>query len=274
MVVTDFEDIKTKLKILESRMSEMEYLLNAYLPFSIENLLEVRGLKVVRIAEKKYFYDEDYLFELFKSYYFRRIFHDILTLEVIDGKAIEKLSKKWGDSVTKELKLLTMLKFVRRTKEDTFVSNYPVSYLGELLEWFVGKFLGDVLHLEVMMGVKMSGLDNGGDVDLLSRIGTKLIAIECKESPPNNVPVSEMQAILFRKTKIKPDIFIFLIDTTLSVKRNILDNLMWITRSKYRKIHQGVYEFDDKLFIVSAKRSLLRNLEVAIREGINGLWCH
>ncbi len=55
MAATDFEDIKTKLEILESRMSEMEYFLNVYLPFSIEKLLEVRGLKVVRTAEKSTF---------------------------------------------------------------------------------------------------------------------------------------------------------------------------------------------------------------------------
>ncbi len=274
MVVTDFDDIKTKIDILESRISEMEHLLDAYFPFSIEKLLEIRGLEVVRTAEKKYFYQENYLFELFKSYYFRRILHDVLTLEVIDGKAIEKLSKKWGDSVTKELELIAEFGFAKKTKDSIFISNYPVSYLGELLEWFIGKFLGDILHLEVMTGVRIGGLDSGGDVDVLSRIGTKLIAIECKESPPNNVPVSEMQAMLFRKTKIKPDIFIFLIDTTLSINRNILDNLRWITRSKCIRVHEGVYKFDDNLFVVSAKRSLLHNLEITIREGINGLWLH
>ncbi len=274
MVVTDFDDIKTKIDILESRISEMEHLLDAYFPFSIEKLLEIRGLKVVRTAEKKYFYQENYLFELFKSYYFRRILHDVLTLEVIDGKAIEKLSKKWGGSVTKELELIAGFGFAKKTKDSIFISNYPVSYLGELLEWFIGKFLGDILHLEVMTGVRIGGLDSGGDVDVLSRIGTKLIAIECKESPPNNVPVSEMQAMLFRKTKIKPDIFIFLIDTTLSINRNILDNLRWITRSKCIRVHEGVYKFDDNLFVVSAKRSLLHNLEITIREGINGLWLH
>ncbi len=274
MVVTDFDDIKTKIDILESRISEMEHLLDAYFPFSIEKLLEIRGLEVVRTAEKKYFYQENYLFELFKSYYFRRILHDVLTLEVIDGKAIEKLSKKWGDSVAKELELIAGFGFAKKTKDSIFISNYPVSYLGELLEWFIGKFLGDILHLEVMTGVRIGGLDSGGDVDVLSRIGTKLIAIECKESPPNNVPVSEMQAMLFRKTKIKPDIFIFLIDTTLSINRNILDNLRWITRSKCIRVHEGVYKFDDNLFVVSAKRSLLHNLEITIREGINGLWLH
>ncbi len=274
MVATDFDDIKTKLDLLESRISEMEHLLDAYFPFSIEKLLEIRGLKVVRTTERKHFFDEDYLFELFKSYYFRRILHDVLTLEVIDSKAIEKLSKKWCDSVTKEFELISRLGFAKKTKDSIFISNYPVSYLGELLEWFIGKFLGDILHLEVMTGARIGGLDNGGDVDVLSRIGTKLITIECKESPPNNVPVSEMQAMLFRKAKIKPDIFIFLIDTTLSVKRNILDNLEWITKSKYRRIHEGIYKFDNNLFVINAKRSLLRNLEIAIREGINELWFH
>ena len=274
MVATDFDDIKTKLDILESRISEIEHLLDTYFPFSIEKLLEIRGFKIVRTAERKHFYDEDYLFELFKSYYFRRILHDVLTIGTIDSKAIEKLSKKWGDSVTKELELIVNFRFANQTKEGILVSNYSASYMGEMLEWFIGKFLSDILHLEVMTGVRIGGLDNGGDIDVLSRIGTKLIAIECKESPPNNVPVSEMQAMYLRNTKVKPDIFIFLIDTTLSIKRNILDNLEWITKSKYKRIHEGIYKFDNDLFVINAKRSLLHNLEIAIREGVNGLWFH
>ena len=274
MVVTDFDDIKTKLDILESRISEMEHLLDAYFPLSIEKLLEIRGFKIVRSAEKKHFYDEDYLFNLFKSYYFRRILHDVLTLGTIESEAIEKLSKKWGGSVSKELELIVTFGFAKKTKEGILVSNYSASYMGEMLEWFIGKFLSDILHLEVITGVRIGGLDNGGDIDVLSRIGTKLIAIECKESPPNNVPVSEMQAMYFRNTKIKPDLFIFLIDTTLSIKRNILDNLEWITKSKYRRMHEGVYEFDNNLFVINAKRTLLHNLEIAIREGLNGLWVH
>lgn len=274
MVVTDFDDIKTKLDILESRISEIEHLLDAYFPLSIEKLLEIRGFKIVRSAEKKHFYDEDYLFNLFKSYYFRRILHDVLTLGTIESEAIEKLSKKWGGSVSKELELIVTFGFAKKTKEGILVSNYSASYMGEMLEWFIGKFLSDILHLEVITGVRIGGLDNGGDIDVLSRIGTKLIAIECKESPPNNVPVSEMQAMYFRNTKIKPDLFIFLIDTTLSIKRNILDNLEWITKSKYRRMHEGVYEFDNNLFVINAKRTLLHNLEIAIREGLNGLWFH
>jgi len=274
VVVTDFDDIKTKLDILESRISEIEHLLDAYFPLSIEKLLEIRGFKIVRSAEKKHFYDEDYLFNLFKSYYFRRILHDVLTLGTIESEAIEKLSKKWGGSVSKELELIVTFGFAKKTKEGILVSNYSASYMGEMLEWFIGKFLSDILHLEVITGVRIGGLDNGGDIDVLSRIGTKLIAIECKESPPNNVPVSEMQAMYFRNTKIKPDLFIFLIDTTLSIKRNILDNLEWITKSKYRRMHEGVYEFDNNLFVINAKRTLLHNLEIAIREGLNGLWFH
>ena len=274
MVATDFDDIKTKLDILESRISEIEHLLDTYFPFSIEKLLEIRGFKIVRTAERKHFYDEDNLFDLFKSYYFRRILHDVLTLGTIDSKAIEKLSKKWGNSVTKELELIVRFGFAKKTKDGIFITNYSVSYMGEMLEWFIGKFLSDILHLEVMTGVRIGGLDNGGDIDILSRIGTKLIAIECKESPPNNVPVSEMQAMHLRNTKVKPDIFIFLIDTTLSIKRNILDNLEWITKSKYKRIHEGIYKFDNDLFVINAKRSLLHNLEIAIREGVNGLWFH
>ena len=274
MVATDFEDIKTKLEILESRLSEIEHLLDTYFPFSIEKLLEIRGFKVVRTIKRDRFKEEDYLFELFKSYYFRRILHDVLTFRVVDNRIIEKLAIKWNYYIKKDIELFAEFGFVKKTKDGVFISNYPASYMGELLEWFISKFLNDTLHLEVITGVKIGGLESGGDIDVLSRIGAKLIAIECKESPPNNIPVSEMQAIYFRNTKIKPDVFIFLIDTTLSIKRNILDNLEWITKSEYKKIHEGIYKFNGNLFVINSKRNLLRNLEIALRGGINGLWFH
>jgi hypothetical protein len=268
---TSLSDIEARLTLLEKRVSEIEYFLRSYFPLTIEKLLQLRGLEIARDGKAVELPYQEELFEKFKSYYFRRILHDIFILKKIDKSGIEKLSNKWGSQVYEDIDLFIKYGFVSKQKDGSLIANYQSGYMGTLLEWFIGKFLRDTLHLEVEVNVKLKNLMKGGDIDVVARIGTKLLVIECKESPPNNVPVSEMKAIWERFLLVKPDISILLVDTTLSVKRNILDNLHWITKSDYEKIHEGVYRFSKNLFVINAKRDLLQNLEIAIKDGLNGL---
>ncbi|MEA3313677.1 MAG: hypothetical protein U9Q18_04805, partial [Caldisericota bacterium] len=103
-----------------------------------------------------------------------------------------------------------------------------------------------------------------GDIDVVARVGTKLVMIECKESPPNNISVGELKSILDRVNYLKPDSFILLIDTTLSIKRNILDNIKWILHDEPQRYREGVYRVKGNYYIVTAKRNILQNLAVAI----------
>jgi hypothetical protein len=265
------EELEKRIEILEGKVQIIESLLTEYFPFSIDKLLEQRQLKVVRENREIPVEDKKLLYKNLKSYHFRRVLHDVLFLKEIDSKKEELLSQKWGSNVKKYLKTIKELDIVSKEK-DHLKSNFSVSFMGNLLEWFIGKYLEEELHLETIINVRLKNFKEGGDVDVLSRIGTKFIMIESKESPPNNIPVSELKSIVKRAKILKPDLFILAIDTTLSIQRNIIDNLKWILKIGPQRVKEGVYKAKKNFFIINAKRDLLQNIEFCVKEGINGIW--
>ncbi len=194
----------------------------------------------------------------------------MLFLKTVDKKHIDLLIKKWGTGVPDYLLFMERLGIITK-KNGVYIANFPISFIGNLLEWLIGKFLSEELHLETLINVRLKGFENGGDIDIISRIETKLVMIECKESPPNNVPFTELKHICERVNTFKPDIFIFAIDTTLSIKRNITDNLEKICKTNFIKLREGVYKNSTTFFVVSSKRDLLQNISFAIIEGTNEL---
>ncbi len=194
----------------------------------------------------------------------------MLFLKTVDKKHIDLLIKKWGTGVPDYLLFMERLGIITK-KNGVYIANFPISLIGNLLEWLIGKFLSEELHLETLINVRLKGFENGGDIDIISRIETKLVMIECKESPPNNVPFTELKHICERVNTFKPDIFIFAIDTTLSIKRNITDNLEKICKTNFIKLREGVYKNSATFFVVSSKRDLLQNISFAIIEGTNEL---
>jgi len=194
----------------------------------------------------------------------------VLFLKTVDKKHIDLLIKKWGTGVPDYLLFMERLGIITK-KNRVYIANFPISFIGNLLEWLIGKFLSEELHLETLINVRLKGFENGGDIDIISRIETKLVMIECKESPPNNVPFTELKHICERVNTFKPDIFIFAIDTTLSIKRNITDNLEKICKTNFIKLREGVYKNSATFFVVSSKRDLLQNISFAIIEGTNEL---
>ncbi len=263
-------ELEKRIKILEREMLALESLLKEYFPLSIKKLLQRKGLRIVREDKDVPVENKTLLFASLKSYYFRRVLHDVMFLETVKHKEKSLLIEKWGNNVPNYLEILKELDLVS-AKGNTLKSNFSVFFMGKLLEWFIGQYLKENLHLETIINVRLKNFQEGGDIDVLSRIGTKLIMIESKESPPNNIPVSELKAISKRIEALKPDLFILAIDTTLSIKRNIIDNLRWIVKAEPIKVKEGIYKAKKSFFIVTAKRNLLQNIAFCISEAANGI---
>jgi len=255
-----------KLEKLELRIARVEKIINKYFPFSIEGILKERGYEIIKegsfdllkVGEHPEF------FRYLKSYFFRRTIIDLLRLGEIDSESLKSFGKKWGVSVLDYIPILEKTGIITRVG-DKFKSNYTFEYSGVILEWFIAKSLQDNFGLESKFAVKLKNLKSGGDIDIIARIGPKIIMIECKESPPNNIPVSELRSILRRAESFKPDLFILVIDTTLSLKRNIIDNISWISKLSPLSSKQGVYKFSESCFVINAKRDLIKNLSFVIK---------
>ncbi|MGB9695467.1 MAG: hypothetical protein ACP5SB_01600 [Caldisericaceae bacterium] len=262
---TGTEGIETELR----RISRKVDLLGRFAENSgvtINDLINVRGFSLKETSSTRKFLqriDTDLLFESLTSYYFRRFLGDALNLGTVDREKTSILISKWGRDC---------LDFIAKAIEIGIAKKMPyglgmkltVNDFGVMLEWFIAEFLRKSESFEAIFEVHLKNLKDGGDIDILARNKLDLIMIECKESPPNNVPVSELKSIMARVHKIDPDIFILAIDTTLSIQRNILDNINWISHSLPIRLREGVYIFNNNSFVVTAKRDLLKNISFAI----------
>lgn len=250
-----------KIEKIESRIGRLEKIIDMHFPFSIEGILREKGYEIIREGNPDLFKGNEGVkfFQNLKSYFFRRTTIDILRLREIDEEQYKALMEKWGGSAVEYVKILKRTGIIKEFQKK-LKANYSFEYSGVILEWFIAKAIKELLGMESKFAVKLKNLRLGGDIDVIARSGSKLIMIECKESPPNNVPVSELKAITKRVEALKPDYFIFVLDTTLSLKRNIIDNLSWITKSNPLYVKIGVYKFGENLFVINAKRDLIKNL--------------
>ena len=265
--ITDKIDlILQKIEKLEVRISRIEKIINKYFPFSIESILKERGYEIIKEGDSDLLKISEHpeFFQHLKSYFFRRTVIDLLRLGEIEEERLKNFGKKWGVSVLNYIPILEKTGIITKVN-NKFKSNYTFEYSGVILEWFIAQSLKDNFGLESKFAVKLKNLRFGGDLDVIALIGPKILMIECKESPPNNIPISELKSILRRAESFKPDFFIFVIDTTLSLKRNIIDNISWISKLSPLSIKQGIYKFSENWFVVNAKRDLLKNLSFVIR---------
>jgi len=259
--------LEFQIELLKKRISYLENMLREYLPLSINKLLKMRGFNIIRKRDNLALVKEEnqkFFYSFLKSYYFRRVLRDVLFIGKIGKKEKELIKEKWGkvtDDYITEIEKLGILK----RENNLLVAELSLGYMGTILEWFMGKYLKEELGLETATDVKLKNLESGGDIDVLTRIGAKLIMIECKESPPNNISVTELESIFNRIEHFRPDSFILLIDTTLSVKRNIIDNARWILHTEPRQIKEGVYLIKNNYYVITAKRDLLQNIATAIK---------
>jgi len=231
------------------------------LPFSIDKLLKMRRFKAIRKQSTFDFIkteDQDFFYSLLKSYYFRRVLRDVLFIQKISEADKNLIREKWGKVTDEYIAKIEELGILRK-KNGLLITQFSLSDMGTIFEWFIAKYLSEELSLETMVDVKLKNLEFGGDIDVVARVGTKLIMIECKESPPNNISVAELKSILDRVNYLKPDGFILLIDTTLSIKRNILDNIKWILQDEPQKCREGVFKPRNEIFY-RILRSLLISL--------------
>jgi len=121
------------------------------------------------------------------------------------------------------------------------------------MQAFIAKYLRDKFGFDYMLNVKLRDFKGGGDIDILLKKGLSLYSVEIKESPPNNISFTELKLILKRYNELEPDYFFLLIDTTLSVKRNIVDNFKRLLNIPEKRLREGVIEFTPQFYVITAK---------------------
>lgn len=268
------ENIEKKLKKIEVDLYNLKLNFSKILSILDKNfnkeiilsLLKERGLKPVESDEMKLILPKDdrfldEYFELLGSYYFRRVLSDMIKKKEFDENFVDKLKEKWGEKAVKKYLPYIMRYEIIIKKYDKYISNYyDIDNFGDTLEWYIVKILLNEFSIPSISNVKIKGLSTGGDFDIFFLLLGKLSYLEIKSSPPNNISIEEIENFIKRVDIINPSVSILFIDTTLNIKRNIIDNMKFLLKRVNREfsekvIRNGFYKVSKGIYVFNSKRS-------------------
>ncbi len=267
------------LSALEERVGALEAKFADIRP-SVEIALRRRGLSVAAMnplervilprlpapdAIDRYYQD-------LKRYYFRRILQEVAERGGLDASALSALSSRWGEAATSRYLRQLVGYRILEPRNNGYTFSFPhIHSLGDTLEWFVAQVFGREFASPAAWGVKLRDLRLGGDFDVLVHVEHLLGYVECKSSPPYNVTVHELRQFLDRRRRLGPDFAILLLDTTLKIERNIVENLRWLWREtstqpfEVSRLFEGIYHVSPDVYLVTSRRSLVFNLGRCLR---------
>ncbi|MGB9857591.1 MAG: hypothetical protein ACPLKX_05535 [Dictyoglomaceae bacterium] len=275
----------------EKKENYLKYLLKELEDFRLERSLKLRGytltescsLERVILPKKEFKEIEERYYQFLFHYRFRRLLSDIIQVKNSGFVNLDLLLTKWKWEEISEYFDFLILSGILEKKEDKFYFPYiNLDNFGETLEWFIAQILKKEFSIPAMWGVKLLDISGGGDFDVLGLIENYLLYIECKTSPPNNVRLRDLWEFLRRREALGSHLTIFLIDTTLKVERNIIDNIKMLLDRRFSpnrnneviKEKEGIYFFPPNLFILQGKGDFIVNFQYIFRKFLEKVFNH
>jgi hypothetical protein len=156
-----------------------------------------------------------------------------------------------------------------------FRLRWPARNFGGTLEWWVGRELARRLGFAVATGVRSGTRSVGGDLDVVAAAEGKLVYLELKSSPPKHLTRGEVRAFLRRAGALRPAASVLVIDTALRLSDKVLPMLdAELSRDGVapprRRLVRDSWRLDARLYVVSARGSLIDNIEAAIADALLG----
>jgi hypothetical protein len=279
------ENLERRVKKLEIEILNLKENLSKIIYFIDKNygkeiifsLLKERGFKILELKDKKLIFPEDEIFfnDYFKnlrSYYFRRILQDTIKKKEFDDNFVNKLKKKWGEVVV-ERYLQKLLNYGILKKSNSFYESKfkDIDNIGNTLEWYIGEILKREFSIPVVSNIEIKNLSDGGDFDIFFLLLGNLSYLEIKSSPPNNISIEELENFIKRVNGVGTKVSILFIDTTLNIKRNIIDNMKFLLKRYKREflgimIRNGFYKVSKGIYVFNSKRSIEESIRIVIND--------
>ncbi|MCX7845757.1 MAG: hypothetical protein N2312_03990 [Dictyoglomaceae bacterium] len=208
-------------------------------------------------------------------YRFRRLLSDLIQVKSSGFIDLNLLLTRWKwEEISDYFIFLGDSGILERIGDNFYFSYDTIDNFGETLEWFVAQILKKEFSIPAFWGVKLLDIFGGGDFDILGLIENYLLYIECKTSPPNNVRLRDLWEFLRRREVLGSQLTIFLIDTTLKVERNIIENIKLLLDKRFSpnkkneaiKEKEGIYFFSPNLFILQSKGDFIVNFQYVFRK--------
>lgn len=271
--------LRERLDGLEKRVDALEQRPSPLLP-SVEATLRHRGwvaavhssLQRVLLPRPAAPAHIDRFYADLRHYHFRRILQETAERRRLGAADVRQLVARWGPHTAATLDRLVEYGLLRRRGRGIEMVAEEAKTFGETLEWFVAQVFVREFAAPAAWEARVRGLERGGDFDVLVVLDGRLGYVECKGSPPYNISADALTRYLERTRRLSPDFTILLVDTTLRIERNIIDNLVRLLRGEtgqhpVTRATPGVYELGGgpPSFVVTSRRSLVANLAVCLR---------
>lgn len=266
----------------ESKEDYFEGFLEKLEEIRLKRTLRIRGYFITescslnRVILPKRKDDEIYekYYQLLFYYRFRRLLSDLIQVKNSGIINLELLLTKWKwEEISEYFEFLISSGILEKIEDKFYFTFYNLDSFGETLEWFVAQILNKEFSIPTLWGVKLLDISGGGDFDVLGLIESYLLYIECKTSPPNNVRLRDLWEFLRRREVLGSQLTIFLIDTTLKVEKNIIDNIKLLLDRRFSpnrkneviREKEGIYFFSPNLFVLQSKGDFIVNFQYIFR---------
>ena len=96
-----------------------------------------------------------------------------------------------------------------------------INDIGKTLEWYIAEWFMLTLNVPARYGVKIKGIADGGDLDVVAFVGEKRLFIESKSGHPNYIEERHLDLFLRRIADFKPTTALLLIDTDMDINKQL-----------------------------------------------------
>lgn len=207
-------------------------------------------------------------YSMLHKYSFRLFLRDVIKHQ--DNFTLENVTRYATAKVTAEyLGYLLSIDLVKRHGSGYALTRRIKSF-GETLEWYVAEIFKREFGTDATWGIKFKRPRIGGDYDVIAKFDGSVFYLEVKSSPPRQIYDSEISAFLDRAADLSPEVAVFFMDTELRMKDKIVP--MFEAELQKRsagppevlRIEKELFQIRDKIFIINAKDSIVRNIETVL----------
>jgi hypothetical protein len=140
---------------------------------------------------------------------------------------------------------------------------------GGTLEWYVAEVLRRELACDAAYGLRIAGAAHGGDYDVVAYAEGEVIYAETKSAPPRQIVQGEIGAFLDRVDTLRPDVALFVADTTLRMRDKLVP--MFEAEAVRRRLgwqairlERETWSVGPEVYLVNADPDLARNIRTCV----------
>ncbi len=214
-------------------------------------------------------------YDLLGHYSYRLFLRDVLKQR--DDLRPARLRRYVGPPVaTRYLRFLLDAGLVQRSGRGVYrLGDDRIVSFGGTLEWYVAQLLAREFECASAHGLRIAHAAHGGDYDVIACTEGEVLYVETKSAPPRQIVQAEVGAFLDRIDTLRPDLALFLADTTLRMRDKLVPlfaaetarrGLAW----EATRLERELWRVGPEVYLLNADPDLRRNLGACLAAHFRG----